>query len=408
MTTSTNFAVSGNVLSATDSAAIQALVSGVGNGAALPILDAQLASSWAVYGANNGTVTNTTDTVMGQVLNINVTTVGTRHYLRRDLSLTAHNQAGLSFFVKRDANLAVLDMEITIGDYASSRRVVLNKAVALLDVGVWSLVAIPLGEYEGTSGSPTTADSNFITSVAIGATAVGGQTTTLQVAGLVGREVVGSSVSIHFDDARLDTFTFAYKEMRKYGFVGSVSPEYQRLGTTPSYALMTQANVAELYAAGWAVLGHHVTAMPTLTEAQQVAIYRACKDWMRASGFTRGEHIWVWPGGIRDTNSEMYARRYFQVLRRASSMITAGIPGVYEPLAPPNRYVGNTNTAALLLAGVDQVRMFGGNIVFTFHSIVPSVVASEDFAESEFILFCAGLAARGMTVTPVSDVWTKT
>jgi hypothetical protein len=374
------------------------------------IPDALVASNWVLSGTNNGNVSNPADDpVRGPVLNINVTNVATKVTFARDLSLTFDEFGGLSFWLNRDANLSVLDVSLYFAKYDKTIAIGWNKGMSGFDAGRWIKFAAPASEFESKTAGMVGSIADNLTGVGFAATAAAGQTTTLKIAGLMGHEVSAGTVTMLFDDARLDTYTEAFRIMSQYGFVGSVAAEYHNLGRIGApYNIMTQANVNEMYAAGWDVLGHHVTQMPTLNEAQQVAIYRAQKEWMQVNGFARGDHIWVWPGGARDAASETYAGRYYQVMRRTGSPTYAGIPGIFDPTIPAIRYVTSGLDAAALLSVVDEVKEFGGNVTFVLHALVNNKVASEDYLISDFEAVCAGIAARGMKVIPSSQVWTKT
>lgn len=386
---------------------VQALAAGSVTGAGFSVPDAQLVSNWSISGAVTGTITNGTDAALGQVLNINATTAGTRLSARREFGQSVKQFAGLSLYLKKDANLSVVDIELFVGDYSVAKRTALNKAVGNLDAGAWQRVAIPLSEWENAY-LINAADTSFLTGIRIGATPIGGQTTVLQVAGIQLHDVPAGTVSFFFDDARLDTYTEAYRILKQYSYAAAVAPEYTRLGTSPSYSLMTEAQVDDLYFnGGWDICGHHYFNMTAQSEATAVGIHQACKAWMRTRGYTRGDHIWAWPGGARDAASQAIANRYWQVTRRVGSFTYAGIPGTFDPGAPPNWYVSSGQNAAQVLALVDKVKGYGGSLVLTFHSLVNNKVAPEDFLISDFAALVQGIASRGVPVVPPSKVWTK-
>jgi hypothetical protein len=362
-------------------------------------------AQWTYVGANNGTLTATTDPVLGAVLNINVTNPGTRHYATRDLDFAAQPHAGVSFWIKRDANATVFDAELHVADHAGSKKFSLNKSLAMVEAGVWARIVVPCGEIESMNAGITAYDSTGLTKLRIGITATGGLTTTLQVAGLTAHRVPEGSVTLLFDDARTDTYTTAYPIMSALGMVGSVAAEYNRLGTVPSYSLMTLAQLTELYAAGWDVLGHHSVGMAGQSESFQTGIYQAQKDWARANGFVRGAHIWCWPGGLRDAAAETYAQRYYQVCRRTGTMAQHGIPGVFDPIRPQMVYINNSTTVPQITTRVDRVKLYGGNVVFVLHSLVTNKVAAEDFLISDFQAVCWYIAAAAVPVIPASAVW---
>lgn len=366
---------------------------------------ADASGEWTKYAVGTGTATEVSDSEYGRTLRITAGVVGTKYGIGRDMVIDATSPVAFSFLAKRDANLSVLDVEIGYAQFGFTKMTKLNKGVSTLGVGEWQCIVFSLGEYESITGSPTAADMQDVRTIRISVTPTGGNTTVLDIADFrVHRATPGGVVGILFDDGRLDTYSISYQEMRARNMVGAIAVEYQAVGNVDR---CTQGMLNEMYDAGWDMCAHHTVGFTTLTDSEQVTHHRAMRDYLSANDFDRADHIFAYPGGLRNASTDKIARGYWQVSRAVGAMTVQGCAGAFDPVRPPHAYMQASTTLANAKGRIDRAKAYGGSIVFIFHSIVESNATAESWLKSDFTELLDYIVAQGMPVVPVSDIWTK-
>lgn len=360
---------------------------------------------WTKYAVGTGTATEVSDPEYGRTLRITAGVAGAKYGIGRDMVIDAKSPIAFSFLAKRDANLSVLDVEIGYAQFGFTKMTKLNKGVSFLGAGEWQRIVFSLGEYETITGAPTAADMQDVRTIRFSITPTGGNTTVLDITDFrVHRATPGGVVGIFFDDGRLDTYTISYQEMRARNMVGAIAIEYQAVGNVDR---CSQGMLNEMYAAGWDMCAHHTVGFTTLQDSEQVTHHRAMRDYLSANNFDRANHIFAYPGGLRNASTDKIARGYWQVSRAVSSMTVQGCAGAFDPVRPPHAYINSSTTLANAKGRIDRAKAYGGSIVFIFHSIVESGATAENWLRSDFVALLDYIASQGLPVVPISDIWTK-
>lgn len=269
-----------------------------------------------------------------------------------------------------------------------------------LTSGKWHRLTIPMSERDGAG--PHTPDDH-LKSLSIQVAATTGNTTHLDIADITIHETPARGrVGFIFDDAWLDNYTTAFPIMQAHGLAGGIAVEHAQVGVNPERC--SAAQLAEMYAAGWDMHGHHHEQLPSLTGTQQHDIHRASKDFLGNNGFLRGNDLWVWPGGIWDTAAEDIALEYWRSLRRVDSFQRFGVPGVHERRDVPNAYVTSGVQLATLTEYVDRVVDWGGSLLIVFHKIVESPGVNIEWGSANFAALCDYIAAADVDMVAPSQI----
>lgn len=204
-------------------------------------------------------------------------------------------------------------------------------------------------------------------------------------------------VLIEFDDNRLSQYTQAFRYMSKYNIPGTIAVIYNRVGTT-NY--MTLAQLREVYAAGWDLVAHGDNNHDVMaSRAAVLADIKANRDYLLANGFTRGAYHYVLPGGIvsaaNDTlgclaEAGMLSAR--NVIGNPQSTARLGIDSKYGLWS---RTISQSTTVATLLSKLDLAidcqatqRMHGHEVVATVSD------AALELSIADFKTLIDGVASR--------------
>ena len=355
------------------------------------------ASPWSVYGGT-GTVTRQTDDASEpQHLEFTTTTAGARTDYLRTVSVDPLSAVGNAVVVrcKRDANLSVLDVHARAAGASTSKVYTTNMGVSQIPAGRWFDLVLPFAYFNLPAGA---SPENFAQpdQLRFRITPTSGQNTTFEVADI--RFINADQtprVCFQFDDALVSTYTEAFPILEAAGFTGSVAAEYANMGGTNR---MSVAQLDELYAAGWEVLGHHNVGIPGMTEAVARSHFEGARDFMAGRGYTRGTSHWVWPGGSRNATVDAWAADYYRTRRGTLPMATVASKDFFDPYDVSIFYITSGKTLAQVQAHLDKVAAYGGAAIIVFHDLVNSKVAAEDWLISDFdalVSYAAGLGLAG-------------
>lgn len=360
-------------------------------------LDALKATYFTNSITGNGAVTNEVDDQYGQVL---VLTPGDAapYGVARDLPQSTNGYHAISFLIKKDALLTNFQVQLFFKNFTYQTYITLDKNPSSLDVDTWQRLVIPVGGADGSFGTIDAATVKTLRAIKFRATGAG---TKLRIADFKVHAVFSKSVTFFFDDARKDTFTTAYPVLKANGYTGAIAVEHLNVGDANR---CTQTELNQLYAEGWTMVGHDTLPF-NVTEAEQIAKHRAIKNYLATSGFVRGQHIFAWPGGIRTLAIEAVGRKYWQVMRPVSRVHDIGIPGVYDSVRPQHFYIGSAVTLNAAKAALDKISIGGGNVVFTFHTIVDSESAPEDWSIAKFTALVEHARSLGLLDGKIEKIW---
>lgn len=268
-------------------------------------------------------------------------------------------------------------------------------------------LVMPLSALSYFFGGWASTDAEAVTSVRIDVFPSTGQASTLKLRRTVAWQGDGvGRVNFQFDDGRVDNYTTAYPILAANGYKGDISIALAYLNTG---GFLTDAQVAELYAAGWGFTGHHTTGMTSLTEAQQRAIYVALKSWFSSNGYRRGDQIFVWPGGIVDAAADAVAAEYWTTRRTivSATQYSQSYPRLFSPSQPSFRYIGSSTPLADLKALADAAAAHGSTVSYVFHSIKSPEAEGTDYDTDDFtelVEYCAALGLRDARLGELFEV----
>ena len=297
------------------------------------------------------------------------TAVGAWGAVRFAVSLDLGRGGGLRLRLRKDANLSQISLRLrTHGDAKLYDSQGLSVAEGKFPVNTWTNTQLTLA----TNGQPATAapgDERNISSVEIQVHPLAETSTCLEVQSIdVLRGDPRAGVVFCFDDGYENVYTNAYPILRDAGMVGTIAVIPSVVGTE---GYCTQAQLDELYAAGWSFVGHGVAQMTSLNETQQRAMHEAARDYFIAQGYTRGARHWVYPGGSTNPTIDAIAAEYWAT-RRLGDVLNPGVNvrGWPESYDLVTQNVINTHTVDNVTTRLANAVKFGGIHLAVFHEIV--------------------------------------
>ena len=194
-----------------------------------------------------------------------------------------------------------------------------------------------------------------------------GANRTAIIRGVYQNPVSRPQVLLTFDDNWDGAYSEGFKYMQLKGLRGTMFTIASTVGTA---GYMTEAQLAEMYAAGWDMATHSVNQHDTLaTQAAIEADVAANKAYLVAQGWTGAEHIFAYPAGVMTANSyAALATAGITVARHTSDKLFAPEFGVHDLRAIPGR-AANGSTSATILDYVDEAIALGKTIVLYMHDI---------------------------------------
>lgn len=201
---------------------------------------------------------------------------------------------------------------------------------------------------------------------------------------------------IDFDDNYATAYTQVFPYMAKYGLVGNIGVIADRVGTA---GYMTEAQIDEMYAAGWDMVVHgdyaHTSGMLN-SYAAILADIEHNRDYIAARWPRAADH-YIFPAGQIHAQSESAliaaGMRSSRVTIIGSTQMTGpwGLEGKYSLYG---RGI-NDNNKALLLPDVDAAITCGGTCRQFGHIVKKTVSdASTDIAISDWRTYIDGVAER--------------
>jgi len=366
--------------------------------AAAGVLLDPLDDSGAYTANNGGTVADyTSDTVYPRAMKITAPING---YTQASAEFTADLRGRfLSFaFNSLDANFLSLTLGLSVLDTTYNKRfemTVLRPQDVL--VGKWHRATVPLASLT-PAGSPATADLGDVRNLRFEVHATAAGATDVVVADLrLHDNPLDPGVVIIFDDGLTSTYTQAFPVMAPLGLVGSSAVIPNSVGQA---GWMTLAQLQELQAAGWEACGHGTNGLAGGSASTIRTNLRAAYDYLTVNRLREGRGFFVYPGGSWDATVLRETRRIYGAARVAGSQAFT-TPGVNDTHLIKPWYFTTTITLATAQAAIDKIADRGGLAVLTFHDLVASVSATEDWPISDFTTLMAYIAASGLkTYTP--------
>jgi peptidoglycan/xylan/chitin deacetylase (PgdA/CDA1 family) len=208
-------------------------------------------------------------------------------------------------------------------------------------------------------------------------------------------------VSFTFDDGYDEHYDAAAPILAESGLRGTAYVMPDQVGQ-PGY--MTQEQLHALDADfGWDVASHHFTPFTEFPRAELPGVLDGILGSLSASGFERGVRHLAYPLGKHDAEIVARVRPRFATARLAS--------GGAETLPPADPYrlralnVLRSTPPSALVAAAERARDEREWLILMFHYLVEEPAIDTEYAVRDLRAAAAGVAATGVAVRPVSEVW---
>ena len=216
---------------------------------------------------------------------------------------------------------------------------------------------------------------------------------------------------INFDDA-ISTeysagFDYLYTQKGKKGNIWVV-PDWI---DTPGY--MTSAQLADVYAAGWALGNHtrsHLPHLDAMTKAEQESSINYTTRWLLARGYTRAAHHLVYPaGGYNADTLAVMDELGIKSGRLGSPSIEATPPADFHFLhgGTVRSITPNIVTVATVKSWIDSAVSTGSTVAIVFHNLVADaghLVYSTDYTIADFQSIVDYAIQKGLEFVTI-DEW---
>jgi peptidoglycan/xylan/chitin deacetylase (PgdA/CDA1 family) len=211
-------------------------------------------------------------------------------------------------------------------------------------------------------------------------------------------------VSLTFDDGWVEHAAVAAPEMARLGFRGTA---YVMPDAVGGAAFMSEAQLAKLQRDyGWDVAAHHGVPFTDFAPAQLEAEIAGVQRYLRGRGFGPGALHLAYPLGKQDLDVVRPAvRRHFATARIASAGPETLPPADAHLLRAVN--VLPTTAPEELGRVAARAREHGEWAILMFHHLVDEPRSDLDYGRREFRAALARIAATGVEVLPVSEVWER-
>lgn len=291
----------------------------------------------------------------------------------------------------------------------------------------WAGVRSPTGTYTvGSTGIPSTTSGFTDMAFQVVDNGTGAATVNLQSVEVIPDSTStfpGGAVSISFDDCYSSVWSNARPKMDTLGYQGTIYTIADVVDSSGVY--LTKAQMRAMQdSSGWEIAGHaytvaaHNAKYTTLSTQTVLDELRNLRAWMVDRGF-QSEHF-AYPGGWfgPTTNGDpidQLTAKYFTSGRGISSADNAGetFPAGMSYRMRSISGIGSVaggaspaNPTTMLAAGgpLDRCASMGQWLILTFHEIVSGTAATTNQCSlTDFNSIMDGIAARGITVLPVSD-----
>jgi len=204
---------------------------------------------------------------------------------------------------------------------------------------------------------------------------------------------------IMFDDCTLSSYTEGFSYMQTKGIKGTSYINSAVINSTQ------EAQLVEMYNAGWAI-GNHSSTHEDFGALSQAVIeerLQACTDWLLAHGFNRGAYHVAYPFGTQ--NAAVLA-----AMAKLGMKTGRSVTAYYQRTPPQNKYIlgsssigESTRSLATAKGYVDSAIAAGHSMFFLFHHLAVSA-ASATWAIADFHTFIDYLIERGVECVTI-DEW---
>lgn len=204
-------------------------------------------------------------------------------------------------------------------------------------------------------------------------------------------------VSITFDDGYDDVYDIAKPILDTNGFVATTFVIPSLLGDS---GYMLQTEIDALHSAGWDISGHSDLDLTTLTSEQLTTEVSSIITYLQDTDY-RGKTLFAYPFGAWNQN----------VIDELSSFFIAGfnIDGWNNPLSNLSQFrinrqsVDKWTTTTMIQGWIDDAVANKEWCILNFHTLVSTLVDSQDFLTSDFTTIVEYLNTNDILVLPASE-----
>jgi peptidoglycan/xylan/chitin deacetylase (PgdA/CDA1 family) len=154
---------------------------------------------------------------------------------------------------------------------------------------------------------------------------------------------------------------------------------------------------------GWDVGSHHFTPFSEFARGELPGALDGIRRALRAQGFARGVRHLAYPLGKHDAGIVALVRPRFATARLAS-----GGPETLPPMDPHRLRAFNvlrSTPPEALVAAAERARDEREWLILMFHFLVETPELDTEYAIRDLRAAAVGIAAAGVRVAPVSEVW---
>jgi peptidoglycan/xylan/chitin deacetylase (PgdA/CDA1 family) len=207
-------------------------------------------------------------------------------------------------------------------------------------------------------------------------------------------------LSFTFDDGWKDDVKAA-RMMAKHGMRGTAYIIPHTVGT-PGY--MTIDDVATLAKMGWEIASHHETPITDFPPGDLERELRAIQTYLVKAGYAQGALHFAYPNGRQEPRRvRPTVRRLFETARLAGGGPETIPPGDPRLLRALN--VTNETTPEQVGAWARRAREQHEWAILMFHLVPEHATQATAYSEADFAKLLDAVAASGVHVEPVIEVW---
>jgi peptidoglycan/xylan/chitin deacetylase (PgdA/CDA1 family) len=207
----------------------------------------------------------------------------------------------------------------------------------------------------------------------------------------------GGMVSITFDDGYDDVYDTAKTILDNKDFVATAFIIPSLLGDS---GYLTQTEVDSLHSGGWDISGHSDKKLTTLTSGELTTEISSLKTYFSSKNY-RGRNLFAFPYGAWNQD----------VIDEIEGFFTRGfnIDGWNNPLNNLSSFrinrqsVDKWTTTTMIKGWIDAAKDNGEWCILNFHTLVSTLVDSQDFLTSDFTTIINYLDSEEITVLPISE-----
>ena len=294
------------------------------------------------------------------------------------------------------ANFSVLVVQFyTNAGLGTYQETVLNGAYRALKSG-WNVFDILPSSWSGNASWSANFDRMWVRITPQGGTQINVSFDNL-LSGLVGQT---PTCTIMFDDADASVYNIAYQYMKNRNARGTF---YVRTGYVNTASYITNTQLLEMDAAGWAIGNHsrNHTYLTTLSQADATIEILAGKTDLDGWGLTRNSNHLAYPGCFYNDTVIAAAIAAGTLTARGCTMNSPCLDAYFDDryVLQINVAVDISNSLATLKAYVDEAVTYGRNVGILIHTIPGDITAANFYALIDYII------SLGMPFLTIEDIY---